>query len=234
MTAFDIPAIFDTLNQHGGRRIGRGGRLTDPTRYDPCMGTTFSLRDLGISPGQGRHEELELELVPYVQGAIEYADDHGGGKAPKSSVPAPDRIEYVVDGGQVPAQLDVTAMTEGTSFRLRFHADYAGPCSRCLEPATWSVDVDAHAVHDPEADDDELKSEHVDDKLHQLHVSGWAREEVGLLFPTQVLCRSDCRGLCGECGINLNEHPDHAHEQPMDSRWDALRDLQLEGDADAT
>ena len=65
-----------------------------------------------------------------------------------------------------------------------------------------------------------------------LDVTDWAREAVALQFPTQVLCREDCRGLCPQCGVNLNEHPDHAHEQPTDSRWDALKDLALE-DPDA-
>lgn len=200
-------------------------------RYDPRMGTTFSLRDLGISPGQARHEELELELRPYVQGAVELVID--GDKAPvlAPKAPPPARIEYAVLDGTVPARLDITAMTEGHSFRLRFEADYTGPCARCLEPATFHVDVDAHAVHDADTDDEELRSDHVDDRANQLDVSGWAREEVGLRFPTSVLCRPDCRGLCPQCGADLNEHPDHEHEQPTDSRWDALRALQLEDDA---
>lgn len=199
------------------------------------MSTTFSLRDLGLSPGQARHDELELELVPYVQGAVDYVD--AGGKAPAlapkgvAKAPAePVGIEYSVVDDAVTAQLDTTAMTEGTSFRLRFQADYTGPCARCLEPAAWSANVDAYAVHDHTApeDDDDLRSEHVDDATNLLDVSAWAREEVGLLFPTRVLCRKDCRGLCGECGVNLNDHPDHAHEKPVDTRWDALKDLQLE------
>jgi uncharacterized protein len=194
--------------------------------------TTFQLRDLGISPGQARHDELELELPPYVQGAIEYADDHGGGKAPRKSVPAPVGIDYVVAGGTVPAKLDVTAMTEGNSFRLRFSATYTGPCARCLEPASFTADVDSHIVHDPDADveDEQLRSHHVDDSTNQLDVTAWAQEEVGLQFPTRLLCRPDCRGLCPQCGIDLNEHPDHAHEKPTDSRWDALRALQVDAE----
>ena len=194
------------------------------------MTTTFSLRDLGLSAGQARHDELQLELVPYVQGAVEYPDDHGGGKQSKAqaTAPASPGIEYAVAGGSVPATLDTTAMTDGLSFRLRFSADYAGPCARCLEPASWHVDVDAHAVHDADSDEVDLRSDHVDDHTNQLDVTGWAQEEVGLVFPTKVLCRPDCRGLCPQCGIDLNEHPDHAHEKPMDSRWDALKDLQLE------
>lgn len=193
------------------------------------MGTTYSLRDLGISPGQAKQEHLEVEVAPYVQGAIEFADDGGGGKAPKSQQPGrPPGIEYSPKGNAVAATLDVNAMTEGTAFRLRFETDYEGPCARCLEPATLHVSVDDHIVHDETSDEPELRSDHVDDRLLQLDVSGWAQESVGVRFPTRVLCRPDCRGLCPQCGVDLNEHPDHAHEQPADSRWDALRALQLE------
>lgn len=192
------------------------------------MGTTYSLRDLGILPGQARHEELEITLEPYVQGGVDFID--AGGKAPVLSprTPTPAGIEYGIEGGTVTAQLDITAMTEGESFRLRFEATYTGPCARCLEPASWRAQVDAHAVHDPDVEDEDLRSDHVDDKALTLDVSAWAHEEVGLQFPTRLLCRKDCRGLCGECGVNLNEHPEHAHEQPADTRWDALKDLKLD------
>lgn len=173
------------------------------------MATTYSLRDLGISPGQATTNELELELPPYVQGGESYA----------------------VASDVVPAVLDVTAMTQGTSFRLRFDASYEGPCARCLEPATFVARVDVHMVHDPDAQEDDLRSEHVDDVALQLDVTSWAREEVGLRFPSRVICQESCLGLCPQCGVNRNDDPDHAHEVPTDSRWDALKGLQLdEGD----
>jgi uncharacterized protein len=192
--------------------------------------TTFPLRDLGISPGQSRHEELMLELVPYVQGGVDYVD--AGGKAPVlgPKQPKAPTIEYGVAGDTVPAQLDITAMDDGESFRLRFSATFSGPCARCLEDATWSVDVDVHAVHDPDTDDEALRMDHIDDDTHVLDVSSWAREEIGLRFPARLLCRKDCRGLCGECGVNLNEEPAHEHEKPQDSRWEALKGLQLDED----
>ena len=170
------------------------------------MGTTYSLRDLGIFAGQSKHENVVLELDPYHQAGVDYA--------PRS--------------GRADADLDVTAMTEGASFRLRFHVDYDGPCARCLEPATLAIDVDDHEVHDENAEEEELRSDHVDDKLLELDISAWAHESIGLRFPVRVLCRKDCRGLCAECGVNLNEHPDHDHEKPTDSRWDALRQLAIE------
>jgi uncharacterized protein len=202
----------------------------DPGDTMRSMGTTYSIRDLGILPGQSKHEELQVDLVPYVQGGVDYVD--AGGKAPVLAPKQPTApvIEYVVAGGEVPARLDVTEMSEGTSFRLRFEATYDGPCARCLEPAHFTAHVDSHMVHDETAaeDEDELRSVHVDDRLHVLDVSSWAREEVGVQFPTRLLCRPDCRGLCPQCGVDLNEHPEHEHEQPTDSRWDALRQLQVE------
>ena len=43
------------------------------------------------------------------------------------------------------------------------------------------------------------------------------------------LCREDCPGLCAECGVPLADAgPGHRHEEAVDPRWAALR--QLEGD----
>ena len=43
-------------------------------------------------------------------------------------------------------------------------------------------------------------------------------------LPLQPLCREDCRGLCSQCGVDLNENPDHVHET-TDIRFAGLADL---------
>jgi uncharacterized protein len=181
------------------------------TGYDAGMTTTLAFGELPLSPGQARQQQLELEIPPYRQGGVQYA---------------------VAGGGAVPARVDVTAMGgSGYDFRLRFAAELVGPCARCLEPASLKVDADEHLVHDSEAEEEELHSEHVDGERLELDVSSWALELVGLQFPPRVVCREDCAGLCPQCGVDLNEHPGHAHEAPTDSRWDKLRELQLGDDA---
>src|SRR3990170_2224603 len=50
------------------------------------------------------------------------------------------------------------------------------------------------------------------------------REEVILATPLSVLCRPDCKGLCPDCGADLNERP-HTHEDLIDDRWSKLREL---------
>jgi uncharacterized protein len=49
-----------------------------------------------------------------------------------------------------------------------------------------------------------------------------------LALPQQLLCRDDCAGLCPDCGENLNDAPDHAHERAPDPRWAALDQLKFD------
>jgi Predicted metal-binding, possibly nucleic acid-binding protein len=74
---------------------------------------------------------------------------------------------------------------------------------------------------------EDLSSPYLDGDELDLHA--WARDALALALPAQIVCRDECRGLCPECGENLNEAaPEHGHEAEPDPRWAALRELRLE------
>ena len=126
--------------------------------------------------------------------------------------------------GAVDAVLDVARTTGGGySLRLRFEAALEGPCMRCLEDADARLAVDAREVDQP-GGGDELTSPYIEDD--QLDVQGWARDALALTLPAQIVCREDCKGLCPECGKNLNTEP-HEHEKEPDPRWAKLKELKL-------
>jgi uncharacterized protein len=50
-------------------------------------------------------------------------------------------------------------------------------------------------------------------------------EQVLLTIPLQTLCRPDCRGLCSQCGQNLNEGSCQCSDNTGDPRLAALRTL---------
>ena len=52
------------------------------------------------------------------------------------------------------------------------------------------------------------------------------RQTVLLSFPLKNVCREDCRGLCSQCGRNLNEGSCDCKETHVDGRWDKLKELQ--------
>jgi uncharacterized protein len=51
------------------------------------------------------------------------------------------------------------------------------------------------------------------------------REELGLAVPKFLECRDDCRGLCPNCGKDLNAGPCGCAAPAVDPRWRALADL---------
>ena len=51
----------------------------------------------------------------------------------------------------------------------------------------------------------------------ELDVGAWARDQLALALPDQILCRPDCAGLCPVCGKNLNVEP-HEHEEASPTR----------------
>ena len=53
------------------------------------------------------------------------------------------------------------------------------------------------------------------------------REQVLLALPMNVVCREDCRGLCIQCGQNLNETQCGHEQKVMDPRLAALKDIKL-------
>ena len=169
--------------------------------------TRFPLRRLRLRPGEEHREPLELTLEPLRFGGELYE-------------PTP-RI--------TPAELVVQRATTGDVFRLHFRTRLDGPCVRCLAPAGLDVEVEAQeyqAVDGPA--DAELQSEYVVEG--ELDVGAWARDQLALSVPDQVLCRPDCAGLCPVCGKDLNVEPhDHA-EASVDPRWSALEALRDPGD----
>ena len=90
-----------------------------------------------------------------------------------------------------------------------------------------AVEVDAQEYQATDAAaDEELRSEYVVDG--ELDVGAWARDQVALGLPDQILCRPDCAGLCPVCGKDLNVEPHEHEEAAVDPRWAALEALRTD------
>ena len=172
----------------------------------PQRTDTFDLERLGLTSGEGRRMDLHVAT-----GAFEFGGQH-----------------YDTVPELAPVRLDVSRTTgNGWALRIRFSAGLEGPCWRCLDPATPHFDVDSREVSQPGSGDDELISPYVADD-GELDLKAWVHDALALALPAQITCRPDCAGLCPQCGANLNEEPDHAHEAPRDPRFDKLSEIRFE------
>ena len=102
------------------------------------------------------------------------------------------------------------------------------PCDRCLEDVRHEFVLNVTKHVDVGLSDAELTEEldesnfidgyhlDVDKLLYNEILSGW---------PTKVLCREDCRGLCRICGRNLNTGSCGCEDPGLDPRMSVVRDL---------
>jgi len=106
-------------------------------------------------------------------------------------------------------------------------------CARCLEPVVQDVDRSFELLYRPlgsDAGKEEMSVTSADAEVGYyegkgLQLEDTLREQVILALPLRALCREDCRGLCPQCGANLNAEPCSCAVAVQDPRWEALKDL---------
>ncbi len=139
----------------------------------------------------------------------------------------------VPEGSPIVLDLRLESVLEGVLVTAAAELQVTAECARCLEPMQWQEAAefselfvypatDARGAVVEESADDEDPLPLVQDDLIDLEPT--LRDAVVLALPMAPLCREDCGGLCPECGVRLDDHPGHVHEQ-TDPRWAALAAL---------
>jgi uncharacterized protein len=85
-------------------------------------------------------------------------------------------------------------------------------CSRCLEGFAVPVDAQFDLLYVPAAenagvDEKEIEEDDLDTAYYRegvIDLADLVREQLYLALPMKPLCQEACRGLCSECGTNLN------------------------------
>ena len=108
------------------------------------------------------------------------------------------------------------------------------PCSRCLEP--FRLPVDSHfdlryQPHSHNTGDDEREIEEDDlttafYENEEIDLGHLMEEQFYLSLPMKPLCTDDCKGLCPQCGKNLNRETCDCKREWDDPRLAALKTLQ--------
>jgi uncharacterized protein len=145
----------------------------------------------------------------------------------------------VPEGSEVELDIRLEAVSEGVLVTGTALVTVVGECSRCLEPLRFDREVDLQELYEyPDTDARGRTIEDADDEDELPKIEGdyldlepTLRDAVVLALPLQPLCQPDCAGLCAECGVNLNEQPDHVHDV-IDARWAALANLETTNEDD--
>jgi uncharacterized protein len=111
-----------------------------------------------------------------------------------------------------PLQVNLTHFRSGKDLILSgtIAGELIGACSRCLEEYVLPINRGFSVTLSPqrtmqrevELNADELSADFYREEY--LDLSALVQEETILALPSRPLCREDCRGLCSQCGTNLN------------------------------
>jgi len=131
---------------------------------------------------------------------------------------------------EVDLELLLEAVVDGVLVTGEVFLEVLAECSRCLDPVKYEIDAqvtDLYVYEDKEITSDEEADEIRKMQGDLIDLEPALIDAVVLELPIRPLCNDDCLGLCAQCGIRLEENPEHKHEI-LDLRWSKLSQLKEE------
>ena len=199
------------------------------------------------------------EDSPWAVSVAQVASRPGQSKEIDATFPAPsgigDEIVGVDEGADVSVVGSFDSIVDGLILNARISAPVHAECTRCLKPIQrdWTVNVTSFFPYEDksaagkggkagkngkEEEVDIIAGEDESEDTYPLLENGafadieaMIRDTLVESLPLQPLCRPDCRGLCSQCGADLNEDPDHHHDV-TDIRFAGLAGLKAQLEAE--
>lgn len=125
----------------------------------------------------------------------------------------------------------VQAVGLGFEFRGKVETAIQLPCSRCLEAYRLALSLPFEIVYreagEPVFPVTEDRGDPGVSYLDEgrIDLAQLVEEQIYLAVPLKPLCRTDCRGLCPQCGTQWNREECDCKADALDPRWSALREL---------
>lgn len=130
-------------------------------------------------------------------------------------------------------RIELLARRSGETFYFnsKLRGTLSTQCHKCLKPTDFEVDTDFDLiVQRGEAGVSEDSSYTHDEYIfipigqQDITLDQYIYENLVINIPMRILCNEQCRGLCPECGADLNIEPCSCNQE-TDPRWNALRSL---------
>ncbi len=129
-------------------------------------------------------------------------------------------------GVSFPSPMKVSGRITNTAGYMRLSltlsVDYSTVCARCLAPIDSSFSLDLEKTVASKDMIEDIPEERLDD--YEIIEDGFLDLDEQLLlqlemeFPSKILCKDDCLGLCQRCGKNLNSSSCNCTTKDVDPR----------------
>ena len=129
-----------------------------------------------------------------------------------------DQLE--IDQGGLSVKVDITVngslnrIDDDVYLKGTVMTSVVASCSRCLDTLSYPIDSDLKSHFVPSDDrstskrDVELHASDIDAEVYenqQIDLTQSIRDSILLAVPAICLCKENCKGICSQCGKNLNQ-----------------------------
>ncbi|MBR0575461.1 DUF177 domain-containing protein [Proteiniclasticum sp. BAD-10] len=126
-------------------------------------------------------------------------------------------VEPIAVRGQVTVSQGIADVKLSVKTRMRY------TCSRCLDifEEDFELEIDEKVSKDEQEDENIITLEEGD----VLDLRDVVLNNIYSALPLKVLCKEECKGLCQDCGFNLNHGTCECAHEELDPRFSALKDM---------
>jgi len=173
-------------------------------------------------------KELELRPLEFAEDFPADVIDLGGGDVRQRTVLKTQGRAEVVEEHHGKHRI-----IKDIRLRGRLSAGLELQCARCLESVPQEIAREFELLYRPlgaDAGRDELSVTDAEAEIGYYEGDGILledvlREQVLLALPLKITCREECKGLCPQCGKNLNQEQCSCAVPADDARWAALKEI---------
>ncbi|WP_026889192.1 YceD family protein [Clostridium beijerinckii] len=146
------------------------------------------------------------------------------------------KINYILDVPQFDFEGDIikpinpfevvgNILSDGDILILnaKIKTDLEMVCSRCLDTFIYPIDIDIEERFTTNRDSGDDEAIVVMDDV--LDITEIVESSIISTLPIKRVCKNDCKGLCQECGCNLNHNSCSCRKEDVDIRFEALKGL---------
>jgi len=146
------------------------------------------------------------------------------------------KIDNSISALKYPAhsEVQVSLWGERVCMEGKLGADLVLTCSRCLKPFARRIQKSFELEYRPdpvvETEGEDLGLTYTDLEVgfyrdDRLDIRAVISEQIVLEIPMKPVCEKACKGLCDQCGADLNEGPCNCQRWSIDPRFEALLEV---------
>lgn len=137
----------------------------------------------------------------------------------------------VISTGPLHIQLKLSPEGDIVNVEGNLEIDMELACSRCLESTKshssipFAEQFKSATAETAEEAAEEAESDIIEIDGDRLDLQLYVEEYLLLFMPFAPLCKAECKGLCAQCGTNLNEEQCTCNNERIDPRLASLKDF---------